>query len=117
MLTVKRSFLYFLMSFCCYCCYCTKKHKLSIIGMRANISAGPLGTKLLGYRCIKKLVYKIDFHNKKQVIFSQKRETKNNFFFTKTIYYPFYNFFKKILGYYLINIRQTLWTNAHKKKM
>ena len=24
--------------------------------------------------------------------------------------------FKKILGYHLINIRQTLWTNAHKKK-
>ena len=51
--------------------------------MRANISAGPLGTKLLGYGCIKKLVYKIDFHNKKQVIFSQKRETKNNFFSLK----------------------------------
>ena len=53
--------------------------------MRANISAGPLGTKLLGYGCIKKLVYKIDFHNKKQVIFSQKCETKNKFLFTKTI--------------------------------
>ena len=62
--------------------------------MRANISAGPLGTKLLGYGCIKKLVYKIDFHNKKQVIFSQKRETKNKFLFTKTII-PVLYFFKK----------------------